>query len=218
MSAFPRIATVRLECRLVTKSESLAVRQGDDSFPNIRRFANMNQILGDYQGFFAKQKARLAERNIDISGCAVSHLAYRTETYEEYLALRDRIEEHCSANIENVWNGRPISKMLLNSPLDLGDGFEVSLIELIPPIHRRLYKMGLEHVGIVIGDSVDEFGREHRSDLTGQQFQAPLCQPYYVLFEEDYTHVKFYRESLMDVCVKEGQTFDRFSHISNWTA
>ena len=178
----------------------------------------MIQILGDYQGFFAMQKARLARRSMDISGCPVSHLAYRTETYDEYLALRDRIEERCSANIENVWNGRPISKMLLNSPLDLGDGFEVSLIELIPPIHQRLYKMGLEHVGIVIGDSVDEFGCVHRSNLTGQQFQSPLCEPYYVLFEEDYTHVKFYRESLMDVCIKEGLSLEGFSHVSNWIA
>jgi predicted metalloenzyme YecM len=202
----------------MTQSGSWAAMQGDDSFPNKRWLLNMIQILGDYQGFFAMQTARLAQRNMDISGCRVSHLAYRTETYDNYLALRDRIEEHCSANIENVWNGRPISKMLLNSPLDLGDGFEVSLIELIPPIHQRLYKMGLEHVGIVIGDSVDEFARVHRSNLTGQQFQAPLCEPYYVLFDEDYTHVKFYRESLMDVCIKEGQTFDRFSHVSNWTA
>ena len=98
----------------------------------------MVQILGDYQGFFAMQKGRLAERNMDISGYSVSHLAFRTETYDEYLALRDRIEQHCTANIENVWNGRPNSKMLLKSALDLGDGFEVSLVELIPPVHQRL--------------------------------------------------------------------------------
>ena len=122
----------------------------------------MVQILGDYQGFFAMQKGRLAERNMDISGYSVSHLAFRTETYDEYLALRDRIEQHCAANIETVWNGRPISKMLLKSALDLGDGFEVSLVELIPPVHQRLYRMGLEHVGIVVGDGVDEFGRVHR--------------------------------------------------------
>ena len=177
----------------------------------------MIQILGDYQGFFAMQKARLAERDMDIMGCPVSHLAFRTETYDEYLALRDRIEQHCAANIENVWNGRPNSKLLLKSALDLGDGFEVSLIELIPPIHQRLYKMGLEHVGIVVGESIDEFGCVHRTNLTGQQFQSSECEPYYILFE-DYTHVKFYRESLMDVCIKEGQTFEGFSHVSNWSA
>jgi predicted metalloenzyme YecM len=174
----------------------------------------MIEVLGDYKGFFAMQKARLADRGIDISGCSISHLAFRTETYEEYLDLRDRIEQHCTANVENVWNGRPISKMLLASPLSLGDGFEVSLIELIPPMHQRVYKMGLEHVGIVIGESIDEFGRAHRAHLTGQQFQSSVCEPYYILFE-DYTHVKFYRESLMDVVIKEGQTFEGFSHVSH---
>jgi hypothetical protein len=104
--------------------------------------------------------------------------------------------------------------MLLASPLSLGDGFEVSLIELIPPMHQRVYKMGLEHVGIVIGESIDEFGRAHRAHLTGQQFQSSVCEPYYILFE-DYTHVKFYRESLMDVVIKEGQTFEGFSHVSH---
>jgi len=178
---------------------------------------DMIQVLGDYKGFFAMQKARLIRRDMDISGCSVSHLAFRTETYEEYLDLRDRIEQHCTANVENVWNGRPNSKMLLASPLNLGDGFEVSLIELIPPVHQRVYKMGLEHVGIVVGESIDEFGRVHRTNLTGQQFQSSECEPYYILFE-DYTHVKFYRESLMDVCIKEGQTFEGFSHVSNWSA
>ena len=173
----------------------------------------MIQILGDYQGFFELQKARLSQQNIDISGYSVSHLALRTETFEEYLGMRDRIEQHCIANIENVWNGRPISKLLLESPLDLGDGFEVSLLELIPPVHQRVYKMGLEHLGIVVGEGVDEFARTHRSHLTGQQFQSSVCEPYYVLFE-DYTHVKFYRESLMDVCINEGQIFEGFSHVS----
>ena len=173
----------------------------------------MIQILGDYQGFFAMQNARLSRLDMDISGYSVSHLAIRTETHEEYLDLRDRIEQHCSRNIENVRNGRPISKLLLESPLDLGDGFEVSLIELIPPVHQRVYKMGLEHLGIVVGEGVDEFARLHRSRLTGQQFQSSVCEPYYVLFD-DYTHVKFYRESLMDVCIKEGQKFEGFSHVS----
>ena len=174
----------------------------------------MLEILGDYREFFAMQRARLEQRNMDISGCPISHLAFRTGTFDEYLVLRDRIEDHARANVENVWNGRPISKLLLKSALDLGEGFEVSLIELIPPIHQQTYKMGLEHVGIVIGEGIDEFARVHRSNLSGQQFQGPLCEPYYVSFE-DHTHVKFYRESLMDVCIQEGQTFEGFTHASD---
>jgi hypothetical protein len=36
-----------------------------------------------------------------------------------------------------------------------------------------------------------------------------------VLFE-DFTHVKFYRWSLYDVCVGEGATFLGFVHVDDW--
>ena len=116
---------------------------------------SMKNIIGDYQAFFSLQTGRLKNIGIDISGYEISHLAYRTESYDEYLQIREQIEQHCIANVENVWNGRPISKLLLQEPLSLGNGFTVQLIELIPPEHRRVYKMGMEHFGVVIGNSVD---------------------------------------------------------------
>jgi predicted metalloenzyme YecM len=177
----------------------------------------MKRIIGDYRAFFSLQLGRLKDIRIDISGCELSHLAYRTETYNEYLQTRERIEKHCTSNIEKVWNGRPISFMQLNEPLDLGEGFKVGMIELIPPVHRRVYKMGLEHVGVVIGDSVDEFSHKHRAELTGQQFQSELCQPYYVTFFEDFTMVKFYRIALLEVRERErGRQNEGFSHVDNW--
>ena len=77
-----------------------------------------------------------------------------------------------------------------------------SRIELIPPVHQRVYRMGLEHLGVVVGEEVDEFSRVHRAALTGQQFQSPDVEPVYVLFE-DFTHVKFYRRSFFDVVEDE---------------
>jgi hypothetical protein len=103
----------------------------------------------------------------------------------------------------------------MRTALDVLDGTPVSRIELIPPVHQRVYRMGLEHLGVVVGEEFDEFSREHRAALTGQQFQSADCEPYYVLFE-DFTHVKFYRLSLYDVCVLEGATFDGFVHVDNW--
>ncbi|MFN8233643.1 MAG: hypothetical protein U0V56_09290 [Actinomycetota bacterium] len=32
--------------------------------------------------------------------------------------------------------------------------------------------MGLEHLGVVVGEDFDDFSREHRDALTGQQFQS----------------------------------------------
>jgi hypothetical protein len=61
------------------------------------------------------------------------------------------------------------------------------------------------------------FSRVHWAALTGQQFQSPDVEPYYVLFE-DFTHVKFYRRSLYDACILEGARFDGFSHVDDWVS
>lgn len=173
----------------------------------------ITDILGDCAGFYHGQVDRLRGLGIEVAGLPLSHLAFRVETSDAYREVRDALEEYCSANVENVWNGRPISKMLLKEPLDIGAGASVSLIELIPPAHRGPVRMGLEHTGIVIGDSIDEFAELHKAALTGRQFQSEVCEPYLVTFD-DATTVKFYRYSLMDVCTKEGHTFDGFYHAN----
>ncbi len=178
----------------------------------------MRSIIGDYESFFAERNQRLRNLGIDITGCELSHIAFRTLTDDEYLGVRATIEDHCSSNIERVWNGRPMSIMTLAEPLNLGEGFQVSVIELIPPVHRRIYKMGMEHIGVVIGETVDEFSRIHRAALTGQQFQSPECEPYYVTFFEDFTTIKFYPESLLRICEEQhGQPYVGFSHAEDWT-
>ena len=132
----------------------------------------VGDIIGDYRAFAAQQRDRLLARGIDIRPYALSHLAFRVPEWDQYVHLRTLLERHATANAENVWNGRPISLILLAEPLDVLDGRLVPLIELIPPVHQRVYKMGLEHLGVVIGEDVDAFSREHRAALTGQQFQS----------------------------------------------
>ena len=175
----------------------------------------VGDIIGDYRGFVAQQHARLLARGIDIRPYPLSHLAVRVAEWDQSVHLRTLLERHATANNENVWNGRPISKILLVTPLEVLDGTAVQLIELIPPVHQRVYKMGLEHLGVVVGEGVDAFSREHRAALTGQQFQSADNEPYYTLFE-DFTHVKFYRRSLYDACVLQGARFDGFVHVDDW--
>ena len=175
----------------------------------------IEDVIGDYRAFAAQQRDRLAARGIDISPYELSHLAVRVPEWDLYVHLRTLLERSAVANLESVWNGRPISKILLAEPLRVLDGQVVPLIELIPPIHQRVYKMGLEHLGVVVGEEVDAFSREHRAALTGQQFQSPTTEPYYVLFE-DFTHVKFYRRSLRASIELEGGRFDGVHHVDDW--
>src|SRR6187399_34284 len=103
-------------------------------------------------------------------------------------------------------------------PLEVLDGNHVPLIELIPPVHQRVYKMGLEHLGVVVGDTFDEFVEAHKPVLTGQQFQGPNStpDPVYILLE-DFTHVKFYRLSLRaSVELDDGPFEAGFHHVDDW--
>jgi predicted metalloenzyme YecM len=178
----------------------------------------IEDILGDYRAFAAQQRDRLATRGIDITPYELSHLAYRVPEWDQYVQVRRLLERHAIANRENVWNGRPISLIVPAEPLEVLDGKVVPLIELIPPVHQRVYKMGLEHLGVVVGDDFDAFVEAHKPVLTGQQFQGPNStpDPVYVLFE-DFTHVKFYRLSLRDSVELHDGPFDNgFHHVDAW--
>jgi predicted metalloenzyme YecM len=175
----------------------------------------ISDIIGDYQTFARTQSDRLAGRGINITPYPLSHFAVRVAEWDQYVHQRTLLERHARANSENVWNGRPISMIVLDEPLDVLDGKTVSNIELIPPVHQRVYRMGLEHLGLVVGDEFDEFSHVHRDVLTGQQFQNADVDPVYVLFE-DFTHVKFYRRSFFDVVEDEQGGFKGFTHVDDW--
>ena len=110
------------------------------------------EIIGDYRAFAAMQRDRLVDRGFDIAPYALSHLAVRVADWDLYVHQRTLLERHASANSENLWNGRPISLIVLAEPLDVLGGTPVSLIELIPPVHQRVHRTGLEHLGVVVGE------------------------------------------------------------------
>ena len=130
----------------------------------------VGDIIGDYRAFAAQQHARLLARGIDIRPYRLSHLAFRVPEWDQYVHVRTLLERHATANNENFWNGRPISMILLATPLEVLDGMSVPLIELIPPVHQRTYKMGLEHLGVVVGDGfvhVDDWVPQRLVTATG---------------------------------------------------
>jgi predicted metalloenzyme YecM len=178
----------------------------------------VGDIIGDYRAFVAQQHDRLLNRGIDIGSYSLSHLAVRVAEWDDYVRMRNLLERHAVTNSENVWNGRPISLIVLANPLEVLDGKAIPLIELIPPVHQRVYKMGLEHLGVVVGDTFDAFVEAHKPVLTGQQFQGPNStpDPVYILFE-DFTHAKFYRLSLRaSVELDAGPLREGFHHIDGW--
>jgi len=85
-------------------------------------------IIGDYRAFAAQQRDRLLARDIDIRPYTLSHLAFRVPEWDQYVHVRTLLERHAKASAENVWNGRPISMILLATPLEVLDVMSVPLI------------------------------------------------------------------------------------------
>ena len=134
-------------------------------------------IIGDYRAFAAQQRDRLLARGIDIAPFELSHLAFRVPEWDQYVHVRTLLERHASANSENVWNGRPISLILHAEPLEVLDGKAVPMIELIPPVHQRVYRMGLEHLGVVVGDGFDAFVEAHSPSSRDSSSKARTADP-----------------------------------------
>jgi len=95
----------------------------------------VEDIIGDYRAFVAQQRDRLATRGIDITPYPLSHLAYRVPEWDQYVHVRGLLERHAIANPENVWNGRPMSLILLEQPLEVLGGAFVPL-ELAYPVSQ----------------------------------------------------------------------------------
>ena len=178
----------------------------------------IEDIIGDYKAFAAQQRDRLAARGIDVTPYPISHICFRVPEWSEYLRVRGLLERHAVANREAFWNGRPMSLILFDQ-LEVLDGKMMPMVELIPPVHQRVYKMGMEHIGFVVGEEgFEEFKRVHRPVLTGQQFQGPVAginEPYYILFE-DFTHVKFHQRTLRETAEMTGSRFDGFQHLEDY--
>jgi predicted metalloenzyme YecM len=175
----------------------------------------VGDILGDYKGFAALQRDRLLARGIDVTPYGLSHLCFRVPEWDQYVHVRTLLERHARANRENVWNGHPISLIKLTEPLEILPGKFCPWIELIAPVHQRVYKMGSEHLGFVVPEGFEEFIRTHRPVLTGQQFQSANVDPVYILME-DWTHVKFYRRSFVDVVEDENGKIEGFTHLDDY--
>ena len=91
-----------------------------------------DEIREAASGFYQTQIERCTSLGIDVGGLPVGHLAYRCRTWSEYVRTRDALELQCRGNLENVWNGRPISKMLLRDPIRLSRSKRSSIADTTP--------------------------------------------------------------------------------------
>lgn len=170
---------------------------------NVEAMMSIQNLIGDYKAFFADLLQRMQKQNIHITGLPLSHFTYRVETLSEYVTLRDALLPYCSEFVETQFNGRAVAIHILKNPLILGEGFEVSLIELPAPRSVHMYPSGLESFGVVMKETFSAFKLEHESALTGIKDHGEHCQPAFITYENGKT-AKFYDISLKDIVNLQG--------------
>ena len=169
---------------------------------------NIEQIIGDYHGFSTDLMVRLATKSIDIMGLRLSHITYRVTTMEEYTEIRDQLKGFCREFVETQFNGRSISILLLKKALILTESCSVSMIELPAPRAVHMYPNGLEHLGIIVGNTLPQFKTCYKNVLTGEKDHGEFCRPAFITFNNGKT-VKFYDRSLEEILLLEGWKLQR---------
>lgn len=172
----------------------------------------LEQLIGNYQAFFSNILHNLKKMGISISGMPMSHLLYRVATFSEYEFLRDQIKQLCSEFVETQFNGRAVSILILQKPLILEDGFQVSMIELPAPRPAHMYPTGLESIGIIVGKHLAEFNAQYGHILSGIKDHGEHCQPSFITFDNDKT-AKFYHISLREIVIRQGWIIEKTSSL-----
>lgn len=170
----------------------------------------IKQLIGSYHDFFADLSARLNNVGISLTGLPISHLLYRVTTLPEYTQLRDQLRPFCSEFVETQFNDRAISILILKEPLILSDEFSVSTLELPAPRPAQMYPSGLESVGIIIGNSLNEFNRHYKQVLSGIKEHGEHNKPSFITFENNKT-VKFYAMSLKEMVLRQGWSIEKLA-------
>ncbi len=174
----------------------------------------MQAIIGDYQAFFSDLLRELTASGIKVQGLPVVQLLYRTSTMPEYQKVRDSLKQYCREFVETDFNGRPIAILILEKPLDLGEGFSVDMIELAAPRPAHMYQSGLESVGLFVGSKLQKFKKRYKKALTGVKDHGVHCQPAFITFENGKT-VKFYDVTLKDIVLLQGWRFEQVDQPGN---
>ncbi|MBI3980925.1 VOC family protein [Candidatus Microgenomates bacterium] len=167
---------------------------------------SISQIIGDYQGFFSDMLFHLDNLKINVKNFPLTHICYRVATFPEYESIREQIIPLGKSFSETIFNGRPITLVILKQPLVFKEGFSVSLLELPAPKMSHRYPTGLEHAGFFVGETLPQFKRQYKTVLTGTKDRGKYSQPAFVTLKNG-SVVKFYERTLLDVVNLQGVKF-----------
>ena len=158
----------------------------------------MKELIGDYDAFVANVNRGLDEAHIASSELALlDHLGYRTETMDEYSSVLDEFRSLGEDMGEIIIQGRPISIIALQDPIETG-GWRIPFLEVIAPKPESPYPSGLEHAEFVTVRLLKDFEKQHSDLLFIRDAMTRRINPE-LKYRENGISVKFHRLSIGSV-------------------
>jgi predicted metalloenzyme YecM len=111
-------------------------------------------------GFLDEFLKRIGEVGIDISGLVIDHVAYRTESMDEYEKLKQEFSKIGKQVHENIVRERRVGVFKLNTPIKYKQ-YLIPAIEMVAPKAGEIIKPGWEHAEIVLKESYGEFMKKY---------------------------------------------------------
>lgn len=160
----------------------------------------IDEIISDYEIFLDKIFLNLTHAGFVLDDLVeLDLIAYRTESDERYLEIKEIIENNFSAGLSEVmFSGRLISVFKLKEIL-LYKSFKISCLELLAPREGNKFKEGLEHAEFVVRGSLVDFYEKYKNSVKfnlsafGREVNAEL------IVEFGDCAVKFHEQSLLKV-------------------
>lgn len=154
-------------------------------------------MLDGYDDFIAKVDHELDLLGISKDDVAmIDHLCYRTETMEQYEAVKSEFSKISRLIAEVIVQGRPIATYEF-SPALKASGWAVPYVEVPAPKQGNTYKQGIEHAEFVIIGEMDTFRDKYSHITFNDSTWSDAINPELVVTLSDGTGViKFHHQSV----------------------
>jgi predicted metalloenzyme YecM len=158
----------------------------------------MHEIIGDYDSVVANINRGLSAAGIALGELALlDHLCYRTESLERYQQVVEQFSTLGKNMGEVEVQGRPISVVALDEPLQTG-GWTIPFLEIASPKAGSPYPEGLEHAEFVTVKLLEDFAAQHAELTFITDAMDRVINPE-LKYREDGISVKFHQLSIGSV-------------------
>lgn len=188
---------------------SFALELVDQKIPNILPFtpklmsSEQNAtLLKDMKDFGVRMLVNLKALGMLEHAKEIDHVCFRVSDTNKYETLKAQLEHDAILLSEAFVNGRPIASYKLHKPIDLGDNFFVSALELPAPKPGRAYEVGFEHIEVIVSSPLENFTeRFSHLEFDANNFHAAINRDVSLKLKDGL--VKFHENSLEQVIAQE---------------